>query len=68
MNFSDWLEDSAQRDPKLTELISTLKPYFTESVFNYDEFEKSVSLSLENEKRKIEQAIIRGIDAEGQED
>ena len=43
MEFKDWLTQTKTEKPDLTEFITKLDPFFTDSGFNANEFENDTS-------------------------
>ena len=48
MEFKDWLTQTKTEKPDLTEFITKLDPFFTDSGFNANEFEKKANIIHKN--------------------
>jgi hypothetical protein len=46
MNFSEWLEQTEKLNPELKNIVSRLRPFITESGFNYEKFENRLTAGI----------------------
>lgn len=58
MEFKDWLTQTKTEKPDLTEFITKLDPFFTDSGFNANEFEKKVGSGLKKVDTDIANSLI----------
>ena len=57
MDFKSWLEQTKINEPRLITFIPKLDPFFTDSGFNGNEFERRVTLGLRKYDFEIDELL-----------
>lgn len=64
MEFNNWLNQTKIDEPELEAFITKLEPFFTDSGFKGDVFERKVTLGLKQIETEVEQALKPDLNAE----
>ena len=57
MDFKNWLTQTKIDESKLSAFISKLEPFFTETGFNINEFERKVTAGLHKIDSEVDELI-----------
>jgi hypothetical protein len=66
MEFKTWLDQTKTEETNLEIFITKLEPFFSDSGFNGLEFERKVSIGLQNIDIEIDELLKPEIDVENQ--
>jgi hypothetical protein len=56
-DIKNWLNNAKQEKPELSEFITTVEIYFSETGFNTSEFEKAVAINLIILEKQVKKSL-----------
>ena len=67
VDFKEWLNGLKSEKPELSDFITRLTPFFSESGFNSSDFEKRVNKGLKQKENEILQLLSKPNDSQAKE-
>lgn len=64
MEFNNWLNQTKTEKPELSSIITKLEPFFTDSGFRGNDFERNVALGLSKIDTDVEQELKQDLNVE----